>query len=133
MREHAEEFFGGVDAIRDRLARAITEGRIAEGLQPHELGELAGLDNPEIVAEIEAKDVLLREPTAVALMLPLGIAVDRVLRMPELTEDERRYWRDRMRESHTGRMAGTGGPPSIERDIALGLFLRFLALQSLND
>src|SRR6266498_975550 len=130
----ALEFFGERVAVAKIVARRIQEARINSGMVPEELGELANLDDPLQVAELEMGTIDPREVSVsdlMAIATQLGLSIERLMPFRrEMTAKEKQEWEEFRVESGAGPVVSAGGSSaSIDPDKQLELFIRIRALQ----
>lgn len=128
----ASDFFGGPSKVRSKLALAIFQAMSAEGLARSDLADYAHVDPQDLPASYEEANASLTGDLALSLLAPLGISVDEVLPMRELTPPERKYWARQFEQEDSGVEAREGGGPTApDPQVVLALFIRLRAIDEL--
>jgi len=140
---NAVELFNGFERTRGLVIRAIRETRVTDNLRPHELGQRAGLADPNVVYSLEDGKGPWNLNVIQSLMTALELPLDSVLPLPTMTTDQISYWRQAMVDVGAGEVARNDGldlprpeaDPGLapEDDVALGIFVRLKALQGMCD
>ena len=135
----ASDLFGGKIAVREAIFREIKEGFLREGFSIDQLSSFSEYPKKTVEAAFEDPKRKLTGELALSLMTPLGIALDKVLKLSKLVPKDREYWEKEFRpgsvsvEDAEGAVAQEGaGPTAPDFDIELGLFIRFRAIDEIN-
>ena len=124
----AVELFQGEEKVRGYVIQAIRESRVNENLRPFQLAERAGLEDPQLVYQIEAGNAPMDLNVVQSLMAALELPIDSALPDPQFkSPQQRQEWISLMRRAGSG--TGCGG--GLDEAVALSVFIRLKALQEI--
>jgi len=123
---------GEKNAVVTDVVRQITDARVVAGFTSRELAMGAGFRDDSVVTQLLDEKKLPKSVNDIyALLSTLGIAIDRLLPMKPLSENDHLYWLSVMTGTKAGPMISSDVDCDLDPKVAVELYVRFHALKEL--